>query len=378
MEEVIKRNDKEIIICKIHNLNCTNICLVKNCKMMLNCKKCKNLHEKRHNKNLNISIKNLLKNEKEEETFLEKNIKERKKRLKNKMKELRNMFLNNWENFEKNLIEEIEKNKNSEIIFQNNVLEEKKSEFEKDKNNINKLKNFAEEYKSFQDLKKKENSKEFEKIRQIENFEKTLQNYFSDKIPKTVEKIEYFKNSQILNKQEDIEFIKNNLFSQKLKQIKKIYQGSKNGFTSKDFHLLVDNKGATLTIIKSSKNEIFGGFNSFNWTNKKGNGKYFKTEKSFLFSITKKKKLNCIENEKSIYYDKNTLCIFGKYNFPFSKSWDLAILENCDQNEESYSNLGSSYEIPEGMIYRSDESKCFLAGSFGFRVEEIEVYSIDI
>lgn len=45
----------------------------------------------------------------------------------------------------------------------------------------------------------------------------------------------------------------------KLKNIKKIYQGKKDGFKSKNFHLLVDNKGLTLIIIKSNKKIKFSG-----------------------------------------------------------------------------------------------------------------------
>ena len=71
MEEIIKRNEKDKITCKIHNLTCTNICLIKNCKMILNCKKCEKIHGKKHNKKLNISLINLLKN-KEENNFMEK------------------------------------------------------------------------------------------------------------------------------------------------------------------------------------------------------------------------------------------------------------------------------------------------------------------
>ena len=38
-----------------------------------------------------------------------------------------------------------------------------------------------------------------------------------------------------------------------------------NGRTSKDFHKYCDNKGPTLTIVKTTKNKIFGGFTPLNW-----------------------------------------------------------------------------------------------------------------
>ena len=45
-----------------------------------------------------------------------------------------------------------------------------------------------------------------------------------------------------------------------------IYKMSENGSSPKIFHKLCDNKGPTLTIIKTKGNKIFGGFNSLRWT----------------------------------------------------------------------------------------------------------------
>ena len=51
---------------------------------------------------------------------------------------------------------------------------------------------------------------------------------------------------------------------------KLLWRGSRDGFTPKAFHDRCDNKGATLTIIKSTNNWIFGGYNPWNWTSKNG------------------------------------------------------------------------------------------------------------
>ena len=50
-----------------------------------------------------------------------------------------------------------------------------------------------------------------------------------------------------------------------------------------DFHVKCDNKGATVTLIKSAEGWIFGGFNIDPWTSD-GNGNY--NNKSFLFTVT--------------------------------------------------------------------------------------------
>ena len=47
--------------------------------------------------------------------------------------------------------------------------------------------------------------------------------------------------------------------------IKLLYRGSKDGWDKKDFHRLCDNKGPTVTIVKSSVGRISGGFTSLSW-----------------------------------------------------------------------------------------------------------------
>jgi hypothetical protein len=44
-----------------------------------------------------------------------------------------------------------------------------------------------------------------------------------------------------------------------------LYQGTKDGFASADFHRFCDNKGVTITIIKSTNGSIFGGYNAGVW-----------------------------------------------------------------------------------------------------------------
>ena len=53
----------------------------------------------------------------------------------------------------------------------------------------------------------------------------------------------------------------------KISNMKMIYQATKNEDKSEDFKKYCNNKGPTLTIIKSENNEIFGGFTKCNWTN---------------------------------------------------------------------------------------------------------------
>jgi hypothetical protein len=73
-------------------------------------------------------------------------------------------------------------------------------------------------------------------------------------------------------------------------------------------------------------------------------------------------KLRCTNKENEVYHIKDWLCCFG--------SFDLEIEDDCNINYDSWSELGSTYEKPP------DNDKYALAGSFEFKVIEIEVFKI--
>ena len=52
------------------------------------------------------------------------------------------------------------------------------------------------------------------------------------------------------------------------------------------------------------------------------------------------------------------------------------IWNNCNDNNNSLSDLGLSYEAPNGYTHGSNESRSYLAGSYNFFVDEIEVFRI--
>ncbi len=52
---------------------------------------------------------------------------------------------------------------------------------------------------------------------------------------------------------------------------------------------------------------------------------------------------------------------------------DIHIANNANTTMDSRSNLGHSYKNPQ-YAHGSDEAKSFLAGSFNFQLDEIEVY----
>ncbi|GBC26898.2 carbohydrate-binding module family 13 protein [Rhizophagus irregularis DAOM 181602=DAOM 197198] len=73
-------------------------------------------------------------------------------------------------------------------------------------------------------------------------------------------------------------------------EFKLIFRGSRNGFTSKKFHSICDNKSHTVTIIKvRDSSEILGGYNPIDW---KSGGYYTATNDSFIFSFDENQDIN--------------------------------------------------------------------------------------
>ena len=55
---------------------------------------------------------------------------------------------------------------------------------------------------------------------------------------------------------------------------------------------------------------------------------------------------------------------------------DLFICKDSNINRNSHSYLGISYELPEGLQFNSNEARNYLAGSYSFKVIEIETYLV--
>ena len=62
-----------------------------------------------------------------------------------------------------------------------------------------------------------------------------------------------------------------------------LYRATRDGFASAKFHELCDDKGSTITFIKSSTGKRFGGYTHGPW--KKG-GEYYEDQKAFVFSLS--------------------------------------------------------------------------------------------
>ena len=150
-----------------------------------------------------------------------------------------------------------------------------------------------------------------------------------------------------------------------------LYRGSRDGFRSYDFHYHCDDKPNTLTLVKSTNGNIFGGFTRAEW---KSTGSFEQDNSAFLFSLVNKEN-NLLLFEKKFSSDNYDLsiCFSSKCGPIFGGGQDICISDSSNTNTDSYSNLGYTYTHPE-YPYESERAKTILAGTYYFQIEEIEVY----
>ena len=151
-----------------------------------------------------------------------------------------------------------------------------------------------------------------------------------------------------------------------------LYRGSRDGFRTPDFHYHCDNKPNTLTIIKSTSGNIFGGFTSAQW--KSSLIRNWEEDKSaFIFSLVNNEHKPLLFEHTS--FNKNSLSLFTRYGPVFGGGNDIFIADSSNTNTNSYSSVGYTYIHPD-YPYGSDKARTILAGSFNFQVHEIEVFQM--
>jgi len=144
------------------------------------------------------------------------------------------------------------------------------------------------------------------------------------------------------------------------------YRATRDGFTSNSFHRKCDGISNTLTVIKSTNGNIFGGFTEKAWNS---SGNVYADPKAFIFSLVNK------ENKpfKAITNDNYAICCDSSCGPKFGVGFDIHIASDSNSNQNSYSNFGYSYKHPDYQ-YGTKKSKSILAGSEYFQTVEIEVF----
>ena len=153
--------------------------------------------------------------------------------------------------------------------------------------------------------------------------------------------------------------------NKEIKEIKKLYQATKDGGDSETFHKLCDGISNTLVLYKSAGNRRFGGFASLCWNSESGP---ISDKNCFLFSLDKKK----------IYYSKNNdlQIVTSSFDGPSFTDYKGIYIIEIDGNALKKNGLNTN-EKKFKDIFGGDENALSEDGKFeGVYAKEYEVFQI--
>ncbi|XP_078382161.1 uncharacterized protein LOC144664812 [Oculina patagonica] len=186
--------------------------------------------------------------------------------------------------------------------------------------------------------------------------------------------------SEILNKHDGYlkdlgEFLKPAVRSNS--QWRLCWRASQDGWAAETFHDYCDGRGPTVTIIRVGK-YIFGGYTGISWASS-NDCQYSYDSAAFLFSLVNKPgwqslKLDQTENVNYQSYREYSIYSCSSYGPTFGGGHDIYIASYASTSTSSYSNLGYTYSAPSGYSYISSFARSFLAGTFSFQPDEVEVF----
>ena len=217
--------------------------------------------------------------------------------------------------------------------------------------------------------------KQNKKIINLEEKVKTLENIIFEYKKKKEEKIhKFFPGSEILNL--DAKKLLLSFLPRKPNTIRILMNSNTDGDSISTFYNKCGGRSNTLSIIKTTKDHIFGGYTTQSWRENYGTRKV-KTKKglveekyrvpigdggAFVFSIDKKKKYNIIATNEAIGMYMNSWWGFG-YN-----NQAINIKENCTKRNDNYAGNGT-YNIPEKFELNEGENN--------FTVKSFEIYQVE-
>lgn len=149
----------------------------------------------------------------------------------------------------------------------------------------------------------------------------------------------------------------------RIKQINLLYKASVDGDTCKSFFNKCGNKGATISVIKSNKGKIFGGYTKAEWTDKKGVLRLYDNT-AFLYSLDNMEKYNILKPELGICcYPEDNCIVYGNN----SDNNGICLRPNFLKKINLENHESRVYDVPQN---------CYLSGEQMFTIEDVEVYQI--
>jgi hypothetical protein len=174
----------------------------------------------------------------------------------------------------------------------------------------------------------------------------------------------HFKQSRLLTPQ--LQKVLSQFYSKEKKSVQwvKVFDSKTDSLSYTTFHSKCDNVGPTMSIMKSSQGNIFGGFTEKSWS---GSGNYQTDPKAFLFSLVNSHKKPCKLRSTS---DSYSVYAYSTYGPTFGGGHNL-----CVNFSSNYCSSYASYVMEDTSLGFSYDTS-LLAGSSNFTLSDMEVYAI--
>ena len=97
---------------------------------------------------------------------------------------------------------------------------------------------------------------------------------------------------------------------------------------------------------------------------------------AFLFSLVNKPGWGTVILKPPGTYNSYQYATYGCYDRgpTFGNSHDIKIVSYASSSTNSYTDIGYSYSAPAGHSYGTSFTRSFLAGSYRFQPDEVEVF----
>ncbi|XP_067047394.1 uncharacterized protein [Acropora muricata] len=140
------------------------------------------------------------------------------------------------------------------------------------------------------------------------------------------------------------------------------WRASLHGWAASSFHSLCDNKGPTVTIVKDTNNNIFGGYTSISWESSR---QCKSDSKAFLFSLK-----NPTNDPRKLPQIHNRIdCVVVQRPIRGPSFAGLNIPRHANRNGSCNEYLGYAYIVPSGK-----PGDRFLTGDNSFTASEVETF----
>ena len=154
-----------------------------------------------------------------------------------------------------------------------------------------------------------------------------------------------------------------------LKTMRVVFRGSTHGFTKDAFrsHVLEPPLGPIVILVKCENNRIFS-MHTGSSISRTRPGHWIHDPSAKLLGVTDR-------TDHPVYNNPGNAIMHSTKDFIIQFGIeDMCLAENCNENYKSCSRLGWVYRPPEGCVKGDKECETHLAGSFHFKVSDIEIF----